>query len=173
MSKDEYLIQPQRGLSRVDQEVYDRVREQTAKWEIFSTEEFEEGMCGNIRPQWNPDKYSFEWVEGLGALSTHLSMSRVISSALLVYRLMCLFGGPVTVESDRYKCIWWVGLRHKGTDDVFMLGEWKGAAGIWTKYHKLQELKKEFADDILALLNKLCSEDCPHPYDGTVAGSVA
>lgn len=30
-----------------------------------------------------------------------------------------------------------------------------------------------FSNDIILLLNEICSPDCPHPYDGLVAGSVA
>jgi hypothetical protein len=56
------------------------------------------------------------------------------------------------------------------TGDCLMFGEWKGAAGIWTVYHSHEELKDSFKQDILELLDLLAANDCPHPYDGTVAG---
>ncbi len=44
--------------------------------------------------------------------------------------------------------------------------EHKGAAGCCFSSHKM-------VDDVRDLLTLLCSPNCPHPYDGVVAGSVA
>jgi hypothetical protein len=167
-----YIIDPPEIQARVKAKVYARADRQTDKWESCTQPEIE--FIGNVRPVWNKATNRFVFRDlTLSDWKRFPLMSSVISSALLLYRTLCLFGAPVKVEHANYKCIWWVCLRHIETGEYLVLGEWKGAAGTWTEYHSAKELPKAFRQDILLLLNELCAPDCPHPYDGLVAGSVA
>lgn len=200
-----YIIDPPEVQARVKDSVYARATKQVAKWEgvIHPDQEFIGNVGMNLKYNkedggfvFQPDSAPTDW-------DKFPLMSSVISSALLLYRLLCLFGSPAaqhaqlklpaTIIANRrilwdnpavkvepasgddghYKCIWWFTLRHKKTGEYLELGEWKGAPGIWTKYHGADEMPKSFRQDTLLLLNELCSPDCPHPYDGLVAGSVA
>jgi hypothetical protein len=136
------------------------------------------GTCGNVTPTWDRATKKFIFKEpDLESFAefykTHAMFNEVISSALLLYRLLCILHAPVRVVEEPYKSVWWVTLKHKETGAILQFGEWKGAAGTWTVYHDSKELPKSFAKDMLALCNELAAPDCPHPYDGCVAGSVA
>ena len=175
-----YLINPNYSLERVDQTVQDRVNLQTVKWEPQekTLENSSGNVASNLRYSIETKKFEYrktatleQWVE---EYNKYPPMCKVISSALLLYRLLCLFKTTVTTEGPAgYKCTWWVTLKHKESGESLMFGEWKGAAGIWTRFGEYKELSDSFREDTLALINELCAEDCPHPYDGTVAGSVA
>ena len=172
-----YLIDPPVVQDRVDEEVYARVREQTAKW--TPVDHMVKG-CGNVRPNWNNKTKKFVFKDPnlnerfSDFYKTHTMFHDVISSALLLYRLLCLYKATVETEGpEGYKCTWWVTLKHNETGELLTFGDWKGAAGTWTRFHKIGELPKSYRDDTLLLLNEICSPDCPHPYDGCVAGSVA
>jgi hypothetical protein len=155
-------------LNRVHKKVYDRAAKAASPWEV-ATAPKDLVTCGNVRPVFNKTTHKFEFQEGYD------NMYEAISSALMLYRLLCLFGGKVTVvpKKHQYKCIWWFTLKHKETGEYLQFGEWKGAAGIWTRFHSRDELPGSYKADILTLLNELISKNTPHPYDGTVAGSVA
>jgi hypothetical protein len=176
-----YIIDPPEVQARVTSKTLARVAKQMAKWTPVSYrrahKDNPDGFCGNVRPNWDKARNRFVFLpeQRRPDWERFPLMSSVISSAMLLYRTLCLFGAPVRVVSKRnqYKCIWWISLRHKESGEILQLGEWKGAAGTWTKYHSSTELPKTFRQDTLLLLNELCSPDCPHPYDGLVAGSVA
>jgi len=176
-----YICNPPEVQARVGKKVYDRVAKQVDKWEaVEHSHPYKHcpgiEFIGNVRPLWDKAAKRFVFKDyTLGTAEKYEMISGVISSALLLYRLLVLFSAKVEVEpmEDKYKCIWWVVLRHKATGEYLQLGEWKGAAGTWTKYYDHKELPASFKRDTLALMNELTSKDCPHPYDGLVAGSVA
>ena len=97
---------------------------------------------------------------------------KAISSANLLYRLCCLFQGlSVDIEGQsKYKWVWAAYVKHKASGKVFGFSEWKGAV---TYQMPTRELEDEWVDDWFELLDLLCSDHCPHPYDRLVAGSVA
>lgn len=168
---NQYVVNPEYVMDRVEPNVYDRVYKEANKWEFVEPPEI--GMCGNVRPSYNTIANEFTF-EGSQFDENRIGMYNVISSALLLYRLMCIFECNVkSAGREGYKCMWWITLKHKETGEFLQFGEWKGAAGIWTKFHSKDELPKEYKRDVILLLNELCSQDCPHPYDGCVAGSVA
>lgn len=102
------------------------------------------------------------------------SFYAAIPSALLMYRLACLFEGKMNIEGkEGYKFVWTLPLKHKETGEYLSFGEWKGGSLFWTKFHNYKEMPEAFKRDTLALLNALLSKKCPHPYDGLVAGGVA
>ena len=96
----------------------------------------------------------------------------IISSANLLYRLCCLFRKlPVDIEGPSgYKLVWTAYVKHKASGKVFGFSEWKGATTYRMPTMKLED---EWVDDWIELLDLLCSDHCPHPYDGLVAGSIA
>lgn len=102
-------------------------------------------------------------------------LSRAIPSALALYRLICIFPNPKFTEltgSEGYKMPWEIMLRHKETGEFVGFGEWKGAFNVrGTK--STNEYDKRTLKDFIKLVNLILSEKSPHPYDGTVAGSVA
>jgi hypothetical protein len=103
----------------------------------------------------------------------NLSIDRVISSALLMYRLCCLW--PVNTEAEGwqgYKLVWTVTLRHKATGMFVQMSEWKGAPLV--RFSSGAKVPPGgYEADLLELMDLLCSDKCPHPYGGTVAGSMA
>lgn len=101
------------------------------------------------------------------------SPSRVIASSLALYRVMCLFYKPPVVEKDAYKTLWEYPLQHRETKEYLTLLEYKASFTINTKYSKPESLPESFAFDVIELLNFLVSDQIAHPYDGTLAGTVA
>ena len=174
-----YIIDPPEVQARVGKNSYDRVAKQVSKWTPISKAEARrlapEGLIGNVRPNYDKAKGKFVFISDNTNWIKFPTISAVMSSALFLYRLLCLFETEVQVEpiNDRYKCIWWITLKHKESGELLQFGEWKGAAGTWTRFHCLEDLPETFKRDYVLLLNELCSKDCPHPYDGLVAGSVA
>lgn len=78
---------------------------------------------------------------------------------------------PALISLPRsYKCVWEVELVHIATNKTITFGEHKGAAQV-TDLGK--HTIDQYSDDMIELLNLLCSRDCPHTYDCVVAGSVA
>ena len=103
------------------------------------------------------------------------STGSVISSSLAVYRLMCIFKRPprMDVPNEIYKTLWEYPLKHKETGHYLTLLDSKAGFNIQTKFSDLEDLPPEFASDLLSLLNFLISKEVAHPYDGTLAGTVA
>jgi len=175
MPNESYIINPPYCQGRVQNEVYERAEAQTSKWEpVEPPPGF--ASCANVCPDYDrtTGKFVFQPAGHPADHSRYPGMFEVISSALLLYRLLCLFKATVETEGPNgYKCIWWVNLKHKETGEILRFGEWKGAAGVWTRFHRDEELPESYKRDMLLLLDELVAEDCPHPYDGNIAGSVA
>lgn len=102
-----------------------------------------------------------------------IAIYRAIPSALLMYRLACLFPGSIkTLGREGYKFVWQFSLKHKSSDCRVTFGEWKGGSLFWTIYD-YNDIPEQFKKDLEALLTILVSDRCPHPYDGLIAGGVA
>lgn len=105
-------------------------------------------------------------------LSSFIPMYRIMSPALLLYRLICtFFNAPICY--DGYKTVWEYNLTHKQTGKNVSFSEWKGAIGFWVADYTHTELSKEFKADLIELMNYIVSDKCAHPYDELVSGSVA
>lgn len=170
MDVNNYIIQPLYIQDRNDSSIYADTAAITAKWVPSDNM----GGNGNIRPTFNISTGKFTFDEHEYGEEGYCGMYTAMSSAMLLYRLLCLYQAKVTSEGpDGYKCIWWITLKHKATNETITFGEWKGAAGIWTRHINIKELSEAYKNDLLELLNLLYSKICPHPYDGLVAGSVA
>jgi hypothetical protein len=86
-----------------------------------------------------------------------------------------MFPNPHVVAegANGYKVPWAIYLKHKASGHVICMSEWKGTFGFRTAARSPKEMPKKALEDLSALLNLLLSNNSPHPYDGTVAGSVA
>lgn len=105
---------------------------------------------------------------------------QVMSSALMMYRIICMFPSPI-IElegADGYKVPWSVCFKHKETGEFFIIREWKGGLSFASDLHSFMDCKnkterEKLAGDVQRLLQLLMSDKSPHPYDGVTAGGVA
>lgn len=179
-----YVIDPPTFMHRVDWDdiVYKRVEAVMAKWvprpldDDFAADELflEDIMFRTEHPgrvAYNKESKTISFMTGPKRLS-ELDLWYVMSSAMLLYRLCCLFSGlRVHVKGPAgYKYVWTAEVQHVATGGLVNFGEHKGASHVSASH--LQG-PKEFLDDMLELLNLLYDEKCLHPYDGLVAGCVA
>ena len=166
----QFSVNPSYSAERTgDYELRDKI---AAKWGNFDKRL--EG-CGNCNHEFYFDTakqtflFSSDW---LHSDERYLSIYRIISPSLLLYRLIAtFFGNPVC--QDGYKSIWEYNLVHKATGKGLSFSEWKGAAGFWVPEGNSKQLNAEFKKDLIELMNYLISQKCAHPYDNLVAGSVA
>lgn len=108
-------------------------------------------------------------------IQQYASLYQAIPAALLLYRLICTFG-PVKLQcagNEGYKMVWYYALKHKKTNTPIVFDEWKGSSGFHTSFYTFTEMSEELQKDICTLVDYLLSDECGHPYDGLVAGSVA
>lgn len=97
-----------------------------------------------------------------------------ISSALALYRAVSLFHlESLDQGADYYKVNWSITLEHAPTGTFLILGEWKGAFGIFTPATRIEQLPKEFITDVERFLTAFVSVDLTIDYDGTRSGGVA
>jgi hypothetical protein len=96
-----------------------------------------------------------------------------ISSALLLYRCVCLGFQPQIMQSDAYKTVWSVPFEHIASKECLVLLDYKAGADINTLAHQPSEMPTDFRNDVLELLTFIVSNSITHPYDLTIAGSVA
>lgn len=132
-------------------------------------------LCGDLFVNRNTKKAKFKPGQrgNLSSLTdtTNVGFYEALPSALLMYRLACLFPGSIeTMGQDGYKFVWQFRLEHVATKTKITFGEWKGGSLFWTEGTKVD---KAFLKDVEELITLLVSDNCPHPYDGLVAGSVA
>jgi hypothetical protein len=139
--------------------------------------EMQNGICGNVAAhvkisvKTKKATFSKDWVSNNG---TSVSLYQALPSALALYRLCCFDG--IKVEAfgpDGYKCVWSTALVHADTGRRIWFGEHKGGFSFWMPEHSASDLPEGLKQDLLDFLTYLVGDTCAHPYDGTVAGSVA
>lgn len=100
-----------------------------------------------------------------------------VSTPYLLARLCAGFDGlKVQVSGqEAYKITWFIALEHVETGAIVTLYDYKGAASIGSddKALALCKSNKKFLKQLKALLDALCNDRFPHPYDGCVVGEVA
>lgn len=165
-----YLYNAPHATTRLTDAERDRAEKVAAAWEPIA--ELPEEFNGNLGWTLSVNRATLKAESGgaMDRLETHAPLFEAIPSALGLYRLLCLF--PSTVHSPGpagYKLVWQVGLRHKRTSAPVVFGEWKGGFEVFSE----GKLPTSAMRDLLKLLTLLCGPKCPHPYDGTVAGTVA
>jgi hypothetical protein len=103
----------------------------------------------------------------------YISFARTMSSALLLYRLICLAFYPAPFTEEAYKVLWSVGLKHKETGHEICLEDYKAGCHLGSRFSEKEQIPPVLQKDLLELLDFLVSNQIVHPYDLTVAGSVA
>lgn len=145
------------------------------------------GTNGNLHPHFIVEKSTrkivivTDWMKDERARNIYnkdskfISLSSTISSALAMYRLVCMFNNPHIIAEGAmgYKVPWEMFLKHKKTGEVVCFSEWKGAFGFRTRLTDINNAPEEFINDIKFVLELMFSNNSPHPYDETVAGSCA
>jgi hypothetical protein len=181
--KNNYLVNCSIGIPRSEERDadYARIKKVSSAWKPIKNAD----ACGNFTigmlydaskrefvkvatsKDGNTDYKKIDALEAGGCIPVY----RVMPSALWLYRLLCLFPCKVKSEGpEAYKLVWSVSLQHKATGLSFTFYEWKGG---FTCGHLNETEPKAFIKDVMELLNLLASDQCLHPYDGVVAGSVA
>ena len=100
-------------------------------------------------------------------------LCNVISSALMMYRCGAMGFAPHFNNTDSYKTLCSVSLKHKETGEHLVIQDYKAGIDLSTVFHNTEDMPVSYREDVLELLNFLVSGDVLHPYDLTVAGSVA
>lgn len=171
---DNYLIQPK--LHNERNADYEKSKYIKNTFTLVDPTIIECMTCGNINYHFVFDKDGSkfkiidEWKFPLPP--NQKSMSSTISSALALYRLMAIFG-PMKIMSDSYKSVWDFALKHQSSGKIITLYDYKGAFSFGSEFSNIKEVPEELKNDLVELLNLICSDQSPHPYDGTVAGSIA
>lgn len=171
-----YLLNVPLTAERLSEELRTRAERIAAKWSPCSESVLEElSASPNLINQGLAlirNETGFEIVSWCSYFHPGLKLYHIISSSLLLYRLLCLFRCTVHSEGPcGYKAVFDVTLLHKETGKKIAFTEWKGAAEVFLD--TIPDAEEPYARDMLELLNLLCSMECPHPYDGVVAGAVA
>lgn len=152
----------------------DKKLEKMKKKFVFSSEEWEVDTNGNLNTffQFNENR-KIELKKDWTFNPDYYGFYQAIPSALLLYRLGCVFDGEVHFDREGYKAIWDFPLKHIKTGELVIFGEHKGGSSFWTRWVNVKDVPKEFLKDLKELIEYLVSDEVSHPYDGVVAGSVA
>ncbi len=170
--ENDFSVNPDYAADRTGN--YDLRDKIAAKWQN-TDDEF--SGCGNVHSMFYFDtkKQTFFFSKDYIShekVSEFIPLYKVMSPALFLYRIIATFFGTPKC-ADSYKSIWGYDLIHKASGKGINFSEWKGAIGFWLPEPSHKVLTAEFKADIIELMNYLASNECAHPYDNLVAGSVA
>ncbi|KAI9104963.1 hypothetical protein DFS34DRAFT_682746 [Phlyctochytrium arcticum] len=105
--------------------------------------------------------------------SLMLPLYKVISPSLLLYRLLCAFCFeivPGMTPAAAETSVWEIALK-TADGQVLVLKDDSGLAACLCEQKPLSD--ENFLGLVRNPLTVLCSDECPHPYDYVLAGSVA
>jgi hypothetical protein len=174
MEKRNYYIQPTYEQQRAENQVWqDLVIE---KWELLRKPTDTHGNIEMIlRFDMRLNRFILLESKRLSYRfdDNHISFARTISSALLLDRLICLAFYPNPFREEPYKVLWSVGLKHKATGYEICLEDYKAGCHLGSVFSEKDDIPPILQKDLLELLDFLVSNQIVHPYDLTVAGSVA
>ncbi len=171
MTHRNYLVQPQYYLPRAE----DSFRQDfiKSKWKRLRPEANAHSNVANFL-RFDEKARRFFFIDGFRdpRYDAH-TLGSVISSAFLLYKLWCMEFYPKYPRGSAYKVLWMVSLRHQPTGTALVIEDYKAGVSIGMNFTQPDQLPTEFRNDLLELLDFLMSEEVVHPYDLTVAGSVA
>lgn len=173
----EYIKQTEVIAKRLDDDAYERRDKIVSKWTPIA--KVAEETCGNIKSLFlvQDDGKLARCDPNQGFDFDAPSISDIMSSALWLYRIACSFDvRPVIAGPEGYKVAWQVTFKHNATGQILTLYDYKGGFSFGSTYGTMARTEHPnpaFLDDVMDLLNYLSGDDCVHPYDGVVAGSVA
>ncbi len=136
------------------------------------------GCNGNIAYNFLVDKKTLQTKVCKNAFNNRekgYMLYEVMSSALMLYRLICMFPNPVVIcqGAAGYKVPWEMFFKHKETGHVICMSEWKGSFNLRSEFNDINDVPLSLQEDLCMLFDLLYSNNSPHPYDHTVAGSCA
>lgn len=170
MRKENYHIQPEYEAGRAENDILQNIIKE--KW-MCETKEQNTHSNIEMNLRYEPKSNTFYFAGNrFDARYDSPTIASTISSAFMLYKLLCLGFHPVYPQSP-YKVLWTVGLKHKNSSNILTIGDYKAAVSIGMNFSEPEQLPTDFKKDFLELLNFLISDDVVHPYDLTVAGSVA
>lgn len=177
-----YSITPELYASRCNNQVWERREKIVQEWKAWSDDSTDIPTINDNEKgssiSWDMEKEQVVLTENARRPFSN-RFYEATSSALLLYRLNCLFPGQLdhTQDIDEYKIVWRIYLQHRVTGRVIRFGEFKAAISIsplnFPSKENLAADQLQFRTDAFELLDMLFSKQCPHTYDGTIAGSVA
>lgn len=129
-----------------------------------------DGTCGNIQWKINGD-FDLESMVYKGGLFNGKAFYEVVSSPMLLARLVSAGLTPKVFGQEGYKVTWSFVLKHKSTGRIVTFYDYKGAASVGSCMSGLEEEK--FLKDVFTLCKALSNVRFPHPYDGCVVGEIA
>jgi hypothetical protein len=161
---------------RLDDEAYERRDAIAGKWIPFHKDEG--SFCSNFSMRLSVAKDgTISWNKANKDPDIHGPwIHDIMPSAMWLYRLACVFKPVVQFDGpEGYKLVWSAAFCHVKTGVEIQFYEWKGGFTFGARGPKGNVSPEDpvFIEDCLELLNFLASDECPHPYDGVVAGSVA
>ncbi len=176
----EYIIKPDYVSARVEGAAAAVVDSFIAKarkaWKPLSLRGDKVGFCGNFA-----SGLAYDVAAGVVVRRKDYSLPpgtvgvyQAISSALMLYRLACVFKPIVQFKGrEAYKCTWSAAFRNKALGIDILFYEWKGALTIGLRLTGSGQFSEAQYAAALDLINLLLAPNLTHPYDGVVAGSVA
>ena len=175
MRNDNYYIQPEYRADRAENDTLQNIIKE--KW-ICEKKELNTHSNVEMNLRYDSKSNTFYFIDNnFDTRYDSPTISIAISSAFMLYKLLCLEFYPVyprILPHDKpYKVLWTVGLTHKSSSNILTIGDYKAAVSIGMNFSEPDQLPTDFKKDFLELLNFLASDDVVHPYDLTVAGSVA
>lgn len=174
MEKRNYHFQPTYAQERAPNQIWqDQV---VAKWEVQTKPLLAHGNINTLlRFDKRINRFLFlaDWRKSIKEREHHLSLYEVISSAFLLYRLICIGFYPQPFSNDSYKSLWSVHLKHRETGHQIGFDDYKAGSNLASFVSEKKDMPLAFERDLLELLDFLVSNQLVHPYDLTVAGSVA
>lgn len=172
-----YFVDPPRYQDRWNREIEDRQLSICCKWEVTDDEYDEpypwDSETGNrLVPAWDWEQKRVYYApqSSLDCRdSLEFCFPSLISSSLLLYRLLCIFRMSKVQRGNNNWSVWMYWLKHRETGLCVGFTEHRGAA---MAYGRDPPTPASFDSDWLDLLNLLLDPMCSHPDDRTVAGSV-
>ena len=167
-----YLVSPPYIAKRIeDERLQDGI---VSKWQFRPKAPHLHNNLATQSLRFDTEKNAFILCEPFSSFrKPYVSAARVIASSLALYRLLCLFKKPPVVPQNAYKSLWEYPLQHRESKTFLTLLDYKAGFTINSLFSEPEDLPESFAFDLLELLNFLVSDQIAHPYDGTLAGTVA
>ena len=184
----DYCIAPHKTSGPVSRETLQKRFRATGKWRPSTSRNAvpktfdKERMDNLIRFMWDKDKKKtgLVWIQQPDHPSngSKVPLKEAMSSALLLYRLHCLFPGSISPikQNDLIPgTAWTVSLKHMKTGLTVLFTEKEGGCHIVPDTFHISNIKSDvlyLRNELTELIDLLFAEDFPHPMVGLVAGST-
>lgn len=186
---NDYCTTPQKTSSTVSREILQKRFRATGKWVPSAGKSSSIPMVDTSRKgnttQFMWDKYQnktvLKWLQEPDAshATFQIPLGEAMSSALLLYRLHCLFPGNIysTKQNELSPgSVWRVSLKHMKTGLTVVFTEKEGGCHIIPDIFNVGNIKPDvlfLRNELMDLIDMLFAQDFPHLKAGLVAGSYS